>query len=56
VEYITLVNTATLEPIQRADRPSRLLAAAWIGRTRLIDNVAVHIYSNQESNETETKT
>jgi pantoate--beta-alanine ligase len=56
VEYITLVNTETLEPIQRADRPSRLLAAAWLGRTRLIDNVAVNSYSNQESNETETET
>jgi pantoate--beta-alanine ligase len=56
VEYITLVGTETLKPIQRADRTSRLLAAAWLGRTRLIDNIAVDIQLNQEKNETETET
>jgi pantoate--beta-alanine ligase len=56
VEYITLVSTETLEPIQRADRTSRLLAAAWLGRTRLIDNIAVNNPLSQENNETETET
>ena len=44
VEYMTLVDAELLDPIHRADRPSRLLAAAWLGRTRLIDNVAVDIH------------
>ncbi len=41
VEYFTLVGPESLEPIPRPERASRLLAAAWLGRTRLIDNVAV---------------
>jgi pantoate--beta-alanine ligase len=41
VDYVTARNTATLAvPIQR-DEPLRLLAAATIGTTRLIDNIAV---------------
>lgn len=40
VDYVTLVDSATLaEPV--AGRPRRLLAAARIGTTRLIDNVPV---------------
>ncbi|WP_336066266.1 pantoate--beta-alanine ligase [Nitratireductor rhodophyticola] len=41
VEYFELRDAETLEPVQRADRPARLLAAAWLGETRLIDNVPV---------------
>ncbi|MFC5584167.1 pantoate--beta-alanine ligase [Nitratireductor kimnyeongensis] len=41
VEYIELRDAETLEPLHRADRPARLLAAAWLGETRLIDNVPV---------------
>lgn len=41
VEYFELRDAETLEPLQRADRPARLLAAAWLGETRLIDNVPV---------------
>jgi pantoate--beta-alanine ligase len=40
IDYVALVDAETLgEPA--ADRPMRLLAAARIGNTRLIDNVAV---------------
>jgi len=39
VDYINLVDVTSLEEIERADRPARILAAAWLGRTRLIDNV-----------------
>lgn len=41
VEYLELRAEADLAPLARADRPARLLAAAWLGTTRLIDNVVV---------------
>lgn len=39
VEYLELRGEADLQPIASLDRPARLLAAAWLGETRLIDNV-----------------
>ena len=41
IDYITLCDATTLEPIHRLDRPARLLGAAKLGTTRLIDNIAV---------------
>ena len=41
IDYVELRDAATLEPVASLGRPSRLLAAARIGRTRLIDNLAV---------------
>jgi pantoate--beta-alanine ligase len=41
IDYIALCDAETLEPIDQADRPARLLAAAKLGRTRLIDNLPV---------------
>lgn len=41
VDYVELVDAETLEPSPDAARPRRLLAAATIAGTRLIDNVAV---------------
>jgi pantoate--beta-alanine ligase len=41
IDYVELRDAETLEPMDRLDRPARLLAAARIGRTRLIDNIAV---------------
>jgi len=41
VDYVALVNALTLEPLEKADGPMRLIAAATIGTTRLIDNVPV---------------
>ncbi len=41
VDYLNMVDADTLTAIDKPDRPARLLAAAWIGRTRLIDNIAV---------------
>lgn len=41
VDYVALCDAATLQPLVRLDRPGRLLAAARIGQTRLIDNLAV---------------
>jgi pantoate--beta-alanine ligase len=41
VDYVALVDAETLSPPMAAGRPRRLLAAARMGLTRLIDNVAV---------------
>ena len=41
VEYIALHDGETMQPSTDLSRPLRLLAAAWLGGVRLIDNVAV---------------
>lgn len=43
VDYVALVNALTLEPLSEPGGKMRLIAAAVIGRTRLIDNVAVEL-------------
>ncbi|MBO9581771.1 MAG: pantoate--beta-alanine ligase [Sphingobium sp.] len=42
VDYVELRDSATLRRLESLDRPARLLAAAKIGKTRLIDNIAVN--------------
>jgi len=42
IDYVELRDAATLLPMTVLDRPARLLAAARIGRTRLIDNLPVN--------------
>ena len=42
VDYVELVDAVTLEPVQTIIRPARLLAAARIGKARLIDNLPVN--------------
>jgi pantoate--beta-alanine ligase len=42
VDYVAVADAETLEPIETmAGRPARVLAAAFLGKTRLIDNVPV---------------
>ena len=41
VDYLELRDAADLAPVDRLTAPSRLLVAARLGRTRLIDNIAV---------------
>ena len=42
VDYVALADAETLEELQHFDgRPARLLAAAKMGKTRLIDNLAI---------------
>jgi len=41
IDYVELRDAETLAPMASLDRPGRLLAAARLGGTRLIDNLAV---------------
>lgn len=41
IDYVALCDADSLAPLAALDRPARLLAAARIGRTRLIDNLPV---------------
>jgi len=43
IDYFTLRDAESLKPMDKLDRPARLLAAAFMGTTRLIDNVEVSI-------------
>lgn len=42
IDYVALCDAETLRPVRQAKGKLRLLAAATLGRTRLIDNIAVH--------------
>jgi pantoate--beta-alanine ligase len=41
VEYLDLCDAETLVWVDKYARAARLLAAAWVGGVRLIDNIAV---------------
>ena len=41
IDYVALVDSATLEPLEKPQGEMRLIAAAVIGGTRLIDNIRV---------------
>ena len=41
VDYVELRDADSLVPVEKLDRPGRLLGAAWLGTTRLIDNFPV---------------
>lgn len=39
VDYLELRQSRTLAPLDKFSPPARLLVAAWLGKTRLIDNI-----------------
>ena len=41
IDYLEVRDADTLRPIEFIETPARVLAAAWLGKARLIDNVAV---------------
>jgi pantoate--beta-alanine ligase len=43
VDYVALVGTAELEPVERVEGEVLLAVAVWVGRTRLIDNVVLRV-------------
>ncbi|MBD3670844.1 MAG: pantoate--beta-alanine ligase [Gammaproteobacteria bacterium] len=42
-DYVSIRRTVSLEPAQAGDTSLVVLVAAWLGNTRLIDNIAVEI-------------
>jgi len=41
IDYIEVCDAETLQPLDQLRGPARVFGAAWIGRTRLIDNVPI---------------
>lgn len=41
VDYVAIRDAETLQPIRKIERPARILAAAYAGKTRLIDNMEI---------------
>ena len=41
VDYVAIRDADTLAIVGDVSKPARILAAAWIEKTRLIDNMAV---------------
>jgi pantoate--beta-alanine ligase len=39
VEYVEVADPADMTPVEQVSGPVRILAAIWIGNTRLIDNL-----------------
>ena len=42
LDYFEIVNPDTLEPVSNVNNGALVAVAAWVGSTRLIDNVVVH--------------
>jgi pantoate--beta-alanine ligase len=49
VDYLEAVDAETLEPLKSRQRSGRLITAVFLGRTRLLDNVALPFVSPQPS-------
>ena len=41
IDYLAICDAVDLTPLTVLDRPARVFAAAWLGKTRLIDNLAI---------------
>ena len=49
LDYLEVRDAETLQPAGfGTGRPLRVLVAAWLGKTRLIDNVAVQISGSRD--------
>ncbi len=41
IDYVAVIDPDTLEPLEQVTGPARMLLAAFVGKTRLIDNAAL---------------
>jgi pantoate--beta-alanine ligase len=41
IDYLEVCDAETLAKLDTLDRPARILSAVWLGKTRLIDNIAI---------------
>ncbi|HEX3497745.1 MAG TPA: pantoate--beta-alanine ligase [Stellaceae bacterium] len=41
IDYLAICDAVDLTPLTILDRPGRVFAAVWLGKTRLIDNLAI---------------
>ena len=41
IDYIAVCSARTLEPLKEINERAVILAAVWVGKTRLIDNIIV---------------
>jgi pantoate--beta-alanine ligase len=39
IDYVEVCDAESLQPLDRVRGPARVFGAAWMGRTRLIDNL-----------------
>jgi len=42
-DYVSVADASTLDEVDRIDRPALLSLAAWVGQTRLIDNIPLEL-------------
>ena len=49
IEYFEIVDSAEVQPVAMISGPLRIAAAIWIGKTRLIDNVAATGVAHHET-------
>jgi len=45
VDYAEIVDAESFEPVVRVSKPSYILLAVFIGKTRLIDNLYIELKS-----------
>jgi pantoate--beta-alanine ligase len=41
IDYVEICNARTLSPLKEINEPAVILAAVWVGKTRLIDNILI---------------
>jgi pantoate--beta-alanine ligase len=49
IDYVEIRDADSLRPVERLDRPAVILAAAYVGATRLIDNMRLRVKSTERS-------